>query len=90
MKTLIGSLTAVAIVAAAGAAFAADATGKITKIGTSSITLGNGQSYQMSKSLSARALSAKGIKAGSLVKVTYRTQGGKKMATQVVPMMKTK
>ena len=90
MKKILGSLTALAIVVSAGAAVAADATGKVTKIGTSSITLSNGQNYQMSRSLSAKALAAKGIKSGSLVKVTYRTQGGKKMATQVVPAMKAK
>ena len=66
MKKVLGSLTALAIIVAAGAAIAADATGRVTKIGTSSITLGNGQNYQMSKSLSAKALSAKGIKTGDV------------------------
>ena len=80
MKKLVGSLAALAILTAASAVSAADATGKIAKLSSKSITLANGMSFTM-----AKGASVKGLKAGDEVKVTYQQSGGQRVATKIAP-----
>jgi len=80
MNKIVGAVAAIAILVAAGTAAAADANGKISKVDSKSITLSNGMNFTLSK-----GLSAKDLKAGDEVKVTYEQKGGQRVATDIEP-----
>ncbi len=75
MRSLFGALAAVSAIGLAGAAFAADATGMIKSVDMAKnmVTLDNGSTYEMAKSVNLA-----GLKTGEKVTVTY-TQSGKTM-----------
>ena len=80
MKSLTGALTAIAILAGAGVAFAASTTGVIKSIDTKAMTftLDNGAVYTAAKNT---ALSK--LKAGEKVTVVYEVKNGKNIATAI-------
>lgn len=74
MKKLIGAMTAIAILASAGAALADTANGKIKSVDqtTRMIILDNGHSYEAAKTVDISKL-----KAGELVTLTFSVVNGK-------------
>ena len=82
MRIVFGALVAASLIGVAGAAYAADATGKIKTLDAakSMVTLDNGATYDI-----AKGVSLSGFKVGEKVKVTY-TQSGKMMdASAITP-----
>jgi Cu/Ag efflux protein CusF len=82
MRIVFGALVAASLIGVAGAAYAADATGKIKTLDAakSMVTLDNGATYDI-----AKGVSLSGFKVGEKVKVTY-TQSGKMMdASAIAP-----
>jgi len=75
MRILIGAAAAAFVIGLAGSAFAADATGVIKSLdsGKDMVTLDNGSSYDVAKSVKLT-----NFKVGDKVTITY-TQSGKTM-----------
>lgn len=80
MKVILGALAAVFVMS--GAAFAANAEGKITKIDKAAmtITLDNGKSYKLSEEFSPEDYSE-----GMAVMISYDEIDGKKIVLQIIP-----
>jgi Cu/Ag efflux protein CusF len=82
MRVIFAALVAASLIGAAGAAYAADATGTIKTLDAAKniVTLDNGATYDI-----ATGVSLSGFKVGEKVKVTY-TQSGKMMdASAITP-----
>jgi len=82
MRVTIAALIAASLIGVAGAAYAADSTGTIKSLDAAKnlVTLDNGVTYDVAKSVSLS-----GLKVGEKVKVTY-TQSGKMMdASAITP-----
>jgi Cu/Ag efflux protein CusF len=83
MKKLMIAAGAVALLAVSSlAAYAAEATGAITSVDAASmsVTLDDGNTYQLPSGFDAASL-----KAGDKVKITYDQANGKMTATAVEP-----
>lgn len=82
MYKVFGAVVAASLIGLAGAAYAADATGKIKTLDPAKdmVTLDNGATYDLTK-----GVSLSGFKVGEKVKITY-TQSGKMMnASAITP-----
>lgn len=82
MRKVLLPLASAALIATASAAFAADASGTIKNLDKSnmSLTLDNGDTYQLSSSIDTSNL-----KEGQKVKITYSDDDGKMKASDVTP-----
>ena len=82
MRIFIGAVAATAILGAATAAFAADATGVVKSIDmkTDMVTLSNGTTYT-----AAKGVSLANVKVGEKVAVTYSQNGKTMEATMIKP-----
>jgi Protein of unknown function (DUF1344) len=82
MRVLIGAVVATAILGAATAAFAAEATGTVKSINMKkdNVTMTNGATYAAGKGLDLSTL-----KVGEMVAVTYSMKGTAMEATAIKP-----
>lgn len=82
MRTLVGAVLATALLGAASAAYAADATGKIKSLDMTKamVTLDNGSSYWAPKSVKLSD-----FKIGQKVTVSYTKAGDKMDVTSIKP-----
>ena len=82
MRKTLASLTAVAVIAFAGAAFAEESKGKIKMIDPSTKTLimQDGTAYQVSDKVAIETL-----KPGQEVTVSFETKDGRNKADKVTP-----
>lgn len=83
MKRLIGAVSALALMSAAGMALANEASGKIESMDEEQMTLilDSGQAFTF-----AEGLSTEGLEEGTEVKVTYEEQDGQLKATAIEPV----
>jgi Cu/Ag efflux protein CusF len=82
MRMMIGAVLATALLGAASVAYAADATGKIKSLNTTTdmVTLDNGSSYTAPKSVKLSD-----FKVGQKVTVNYTKSGDKMDITSIKP-----
>jgi Cu/Ag efflux protein CusF len=83
MKKLIGAVSALALMSAAGMALANEATGKIQSVDEEQMTLilDSGETFTF-----AEGLSIEGLEEGTEVKVAYEEQDGQLKATAIEPV----
>jgi Cu/Ag efflux protein CusF len=82
MRMIAGAILATALVGAASAAYAANATGKIKSLDMTKdmVTLDNGSTY-----LAPKSMKLSGFKVGEKVTVNYTKTGGKMDITSIKP-----
>ena len=82
MRTLLLPIASAVLVASASVAFAADASGTIKSVDKSnmSLTLDNGDTFQLPSSVDTAIL-----KEGQKVNITYSEENGKMKASEVTP-----
>lgn len=83
MKKLIGAVSALALMSAAGMALANEATGKIQSVDEEQMTLipDSGETFTF-----AEGLSIEGLEEGTEVRVAYEEQDGQLKATAIEPV----
>lgn len=82
MRKLVGSMTAIAMLALAHAAGAEEASGKVQAMDIQSrtILLDDGNAYTLGQGIAIEALQP-----GTEVKVSYEEKNGQRMATEIEP-----